>query len=120
LAAAPKNFGPLSNTLLITNNVTESGVVNAFNAFIGQFVSTLKDTSGKNITIRSALGHRVWRRQRERWGDEPVVLYRGSEEQSAGDVWSNHGRALEKDEGLNHKGHEGAHEFLRVTSCPSW
>ena len=56
LAAAPKNFGPLSNTLLVSNNLTQSGTVNAFNAFSGQFVSTLKDTSGANITIDQLWG----------------------------------------------------------------
>jgi uncharacterized protein (TIGR03118 family) len=49
-AAAPSNFGPLSNTLLVSNN-TNSGTVNAFNAITGAFVGTMKDTTGKVITI---------------------------------------------------------------------
>jgi uncharacterized protein (TIGR03118 family) len=49
-AAAPSNFGPLSNTLLVSNNV-HGGTINAYNALTGQFVGTVKDTSGKNIHI---------------------------------------------------------------------
>jgi uncharacterized protein (TIGR03118 family) len=56
LAAAPKNFGPLSNTLLISNNLTQSGTVSGFNALNGQFVGTVKDTNGKNITIDQLWG----------------------------------------------------------------
>lgn len=50
LAVAPKNFGSLSNTLLVSNN-TNSGTVNAFNAVTGQFVGTVKDTNGNAIKI---------------------------------------------------------------------
>lgn len=50
LAVAPKNFGKLSNTLLVSNN-TNSGTINAFNLETGQFVGTVKDTGGKNIVI---------------------------------------------------------------------
>ena len=50
LAIAPKNFGPLSNTLLVSNN-TNSGTINAFNAVTGQFVGTLKDSDNKPIVI---------------------------------------------------------------------
>jgi len=49
-AAAPSGFGPLSNTLLVSNN-TNSGTINAFNAITGAFVGTVRDTSGKVITI---------------------------------------------------------------------
>ncbi len=49
-AVAPKNFGPLSNTLLISNN-TNSGTINAFNAITGQFVGTVKDVNGNPIVI---------------------------------------------------------------------
>ncbi|MBV8050133.1 MAG: TIGR03118 family protein [Acidobacteriaceae bacterium] len=54
-AVAPKNFGPLSNTLLVSNN-TNSGTINAFNALNGQFVGTLKDTEGKSIVIDQLWG----------------------------------------------------------------
>lgn len=50
-AAAPKNFGPLSNTLLIGNNITADSTINAFNALTGQFVGTVSDTTGKPIHI---------------------------------------------------------------------
>jgi uncharacterized protein (TIGR03118 family) len=49
-AIAPKNFGPLSNTLLVSNN-TNTGTINAFNAVTGQFVGTLKDANDKAIEI---------------------------------------------------------------------
>jgi uncharacterized protein (TIGR03118 family) len=55
-AAAPKNFGPLSNTLLISNNVNKHGIVTAFNAVTGQFVGTIKDTNGKQIQIDQLWG----------------------------------------------------------------
>jgi uncharacterized protein (TIGR03118 family) len=55
-AAAPKNFGPLSNTLLISNNVNKSGAINAFNAITGQSVGTIKDTNGKDIHIDQLWG----------------------------------------------------------------
>jgi hypothetical protein len=43
-AVAPANFGPLSNTLLVSNNTT--GTINAFIAK-GQFVDTVKTTPGR-------------------------------------------------------------------------
>jgi uncharacterized protein (TIGR03118 family) len=55
LAVAPKNFGPLSNTLLVSNN-TNSGTINAFNLETGQFVGTVKDTNGKEIVINQLWG----------------------------------------------------------------
>ena len=54
-AIAPKNFGPLSNTLLVSNN-TNSGTINAFNSVTGQFVGTIRDTTGKNIVINQLWG----------------------------------------------------------------
>jgi uncharacterized protein (TIGR03118 family) len=54
-AVAPKNFGKLSNTLLVSNN-TNSGTINAFNLETGQFVGTVKDTNGKNIVIDQLWG----------------------------------------------------------------
>jgi len=55
IAAAPTNFGPLSNTLLISNN-TNSGTINAFNPTTGKFVGAVKDTSGKAIRIDQLWG----------------------------------------------------------------
>jgi uncharacterized protein (TIGR03118 family) len=54
-AIAPKNFGPLSNTLLISNN-TNSGTINGFNSVTGQFVGTIRDTSNKAIEINQLWG----------------------------------------------------------------
>ncbi len=54
-AVAPKNFGRLSNSLLVSNN-TNSGTINAFNLQTGQFVGTIKDTSGKDIIIDQLWG----------------------------------------------------------------
>jgi uncharacterized protein (TIGR03118 family) len=55
-AAAPPNFGPLSNTLLITNNINVDGTINGFNALTGQLVGTVKDASGKPIHIDQLWG----------------------------------------------------------------
>jgi uncharacterized protein (TIGR03118 family) len=49
-AMAPANFGPLSNTLLVSNNTNE-GTINGFNPQTGAFVGTVKDMSGKPIHI---------------------------------------------------------------------
>jgi len=55
IAAAPKNFGPLSNTILISNN-TNSGTINAFDPISGRFVGTVKDSTGKAIVIDQLWG----------------------------------------------------------------
>jgi uncharacterized protein (TIGR03118 family) len=54
-AAAPKNFGKLSNTLLVSNN-TNSGTIHAFNLETGEFVGTVRDATGKNIIIDQLWG----------------------------------------------------------------
>jgi uncharacterized protein (TIGR03118 family) len=53
-AVAPSNFGPLSNTLLVSNN-TNNGTIHGFNAK-GQLVGTIKDTSGAIIQIDQLWG----------------------------------------------------------------
>lgn len=55
MAAAPNNFGTLSNTLLVSNN-TNSGTINGFNAITGQFAGTVKDANGKAIHIDQLWG----------------------------------------------------------------
>lgn len=50
-AIAPSGFGPLSNTLLISNNVNFTGTINAFNAVTGAFVGTVSDSMGNPINI---------------------------------------------------------------------
>lgn len=54
-AAAPSNFGALSNSLLISNN-TNVGKINAFNIVTGDFVGTVKDTSGNPIEVNQIWG----------------------------------------------------------------
>jgi uncharacterized protein (TIGR03118 family) len=55
IVGAPDNFGPLSDTLLISNNVN-NGTIHGFDPFTGQFVGTVKDTSGKPIVIEQLWG----------------------------------------------------------------
>ncbi len=54
-AVAPNNFGPLSNSLLVSNN-TNNGTINAFNLVSGEFVGTVKDANGKEIVIDQLWG----------------------------------------------------------------
>jgi uncharacterized protein (TIGR03118 family) len=54
-AIAPKNFGPFSNTLLVSNNLP-NGTINAFNSVTGQFVGTLTDVNGATIHINQLWG----------------------------------------------------------------
>jgi uncharacterized protein (TIGR03118 family) len=54
-AVAPGNFGPLSNTLLISNN-TNAGTIHGFNLGTGHFVGTVKDMDGKAIVIDQLWG----------------------------------------------------------------
>lgn len=54
-AVAPNNFGPLSNALLVSNN-TNSGTIVAYNIESGQYVGTVKDTTGKAIHIDQLWG----------------------------------------------------------------
>ena len=55
IAAAPKNFGPLSHTLLISNN-TNAGTINAFDPVSGRFVGTVRGMDGKPIVIDQLWG----------------------------------------------------------------
>jgi uncharacterized protein (TIGR03118 family) len=54
-AVAPKNFGPLSNTLLISNN-TNTGTINGFDLKTGKFVGTIMDATNKPIKINQLWG----------------------------------------------------------------
>jgi len=49
VALAPKNFGTASNALLVGN--VSDGRINVFNAKTGKFMSQLKDTNNKVISI---------------------------------------------------------------------
>ena len=52
IALAPSNFGPLSNTLLVSNN-SVAGTINAFNPNTGEFVGTIRDQHGKEIVLNN-------------------------------------------------------------------
>ena len=54
-AMAPANFGSLSNTLLISNNVN-AGQINGFNPTTGAYVGTVETTAGKPIVINQLWG----------------------------------------------------------------
>jgi len=54
-AVAPKNFGSLSNSLLVSNN-TNAGTINGYNLETGQFVGTVKGANGKPIVIDQLWG----------------------------------------------------------------
>ena len=55
MAVAPSNFGPLSGTLLVSNN-TSAGTINGFNLKTGKLVGTIKTSAGKAITIPGLWG----------------------------------------------------------------
>ena len=55
IAAAPSNFGPLSNTLLVSNN-SIGGTINGFDPITGKFVGTIKDQNGKVIILNNLWG----------------------------------------------------------------
>jgi uncharacterized protein (TIGR03118 family) len=55
IAAAPPNFGPLSNTLLISNN-SVNGTINAFDPINGRFVGTIRDERGEKIVLNNLWG----------------------------------------------------------------
>lgn len=55
MAMAPGNFGPLSNTLLVSNNAVR-GTINAFDPNTGKFVGTIKDDQGKPIVLNNLWG----------------------------------------------------------------
>jgi uncharacterized protein (TIGR03118 family) len=55
IAAAPANFGPLSNTLLVSNN-SVNGTINGFDPITGKFVGTIKDQNGKPIVLNNLWG----------------------------------------------------------------
>jgi uncharacterized protein (TIGR03118 family) len=55
VALAPSNFGPLSNTLLISNN-SNNGDINGFDPASGGFVATIRDVWGRKITLVNLWG----------------------------------------------------------------
>jgi len=55
ITLAPSNFGPLSNTLLISNNSTP-GTINGFDPTTGKFVGTIRDQFGFKILFVNLWG----------------------------------------------------------------
>ena len=55
-AVAPYNFGRLSNALLISNNLNNTGVINGFDINTGKFIATLSYSEGKPIYIDQIWG----------------------------------------------------------------
>jgi len=55
IAMAPSNFGPLSSTLVISNN-TNTGTIVGYNPTTGTYVGTAKDSAGKAIVIDQIWG----------------------------------------------------------------
>ncbi|MGC1321958.1 MAG: TIGR03118 family protein [Candidatus Udaeobacter sp.] len=50
IALAPADFGPMSNAILISNNISR-GRINAFNPETGRFLGPLRDANGKVIEV---------------------------------------------------------------------
>ena len=55
VALAPSNFGPLSNTLLVSNNSVD-GTINGFDPKTGRFVGTIRDERGRKIILNNMWG----------------------------------------------------------------
>ncbi len=55
IAIAPADFGPMSNALLITNNISR-GRINAFDPGSGAFLGPLRDAGGQPIEIDGLWG----------------------------------------------------------------
>jgi uncharacterized protein (TIGR03118 family) len=55
IALAPNNFGPLSNTLLISNN-SVAGIINGFNPTTGKYVGTIANQRGSFIVLNNLWG----------------------------------------------------------------
>ena len=56
MAVAPSNFGPLSNTLLVTNNIDKKGTINGYDMNTGAYVGTVNNKKGKPIYIDQIWG----------------------------------------------------------------
>ncbi len=52
ITLAPSDFGPLSNTLLVSNNSAD-GTINGFNPKTGEFVGTIRDRQGRPIIFNN-------------------------------------------------------------------
>jgi uncharacterized protein (TIGR03118 family) len=56
LAMAPKNFGPLSGTLLVANDNNLTSTISGFNPTTGAYVGTIKNSKGKALEIDQLWG----------------------------------------------------------------
>jgi uncharacterized protein (TIGR03118 family) len=56
IAVAPKNFGPLSNTLLVGNDNNLASTISGFNPETGALVGTITNAKGKPIKIDQLWG----------------------------------------------------------------
>jgi uncharacterized protein (TIGR03118 family) len=55
MAVAPSDFGPLSGTLLVSNNL-KNGTINGFDLTTGKLVGTVKNSKGNPIVISGLWG----------------------------------------------------------------
>jgi uncharacterized protein (TIGR03118 family) len=56
MALAPSNFGALSNTLLVGNNLNNTSTINGFNTKTGKLVGTVTGSNGQPIQIDQLWG----------------------------------------------------------------
>jgi len=56
VAMAPKNFGPLSGTLLVANDNNLTSTISGFNPTTGAYVGTITNAKGKSIKIDQLWG----------------------------------------------------------------
>jgi len=76
IALAPSNFGPLSNTLLVSNNST-GGTINGFDPNTGEFVGTIKDGQGNAITFTNAWGIAFGGGNSANWAENELFVTAG-------------------------------------------
>ena len=55
IAADPANFGPRSNTLLVSNNSVD-GTISAFDSVPGNYVGAIRDEDGTTIVLNNLWG----------------------------------------------------------------
>jgi uncharacterized protein (TIGR03118 family) len=55
MVLAPSNFGPLSNTLLVSNNSMD-GTINGFDPATGRFMGTIRNEHGRKIILNNLWG----------------------------------------------------------------
>ena len=77
VALAPSNFGPLSNTLLVSNNSVD-GTINGFDPKTGRVCGYDQGRAREADCPQQPVGNRVRRRNHKQWGDKPIVRHRGA------------------------------------------